>query len=264
MKNRVKKKLRSQKGASITFALLLFLVCAVLCSVILMAATTSSGRMAKMAETDQRYYAVTSAAELLKNQFKEHPTVSIVNIKQTETTTTYTNGTASTAAGTPVVTEYIVADKTATEILESDYKEDNKLTESAAQDTIQKDAAKSFYYNTGTLPQRTLTLSSEFYEGAGLDYDALTVEILERMEADGKIVLTMYNKYKGKDTPSTNGSRYKLELSFGADQSVSKDTKTKNISTTAISDTSYKVTEETTEITTTTWTWSLNGLKTIS
>lgn len=60
-------KLRSQAGASITFALLLFLVCAVLSSVILVAATVAAGRMAGIAETDQNYYAVTSAAELIKD-----------------------------------------------------------------------------------------------------------------------------------------------------------------------------------------------------
>lgn len=64
--NRICSKLRSGKGASITFALLLFLVCAVLCSVIITAASTASGRMASMAVSDQRYYAVTSACSMLK------------------------------------------------------------------------------------------------------------------------------------------------------------------------------------------------------
>ena len=63
--NRIVSKLRSEQGASITFALLLFLVCAALSAVILVAATTASGRMAGIAETDQRYYSVTSAAEFI-------------------------------------------------------------------------------------------------------------------------------------------------------------------------------------------------------
>ena len=78
----IKRKLRSRRGASITFALLLFLVCAVLSSVIIVAASTASGRMSKLAETDRRYYAVTSAAELMKDLLKQP--VSIV--KRTETT----------------------------------------------------------------------------------------------------------------------------------------------------------------------------------
>ena len=63
--NRISRKLRSETGASITYALLLFLVCAALSAVILVAATTSAGRMSNIAEADQQYYAVTSAAELL-------------------------------------------------------------------------------------------------------------------------------------------------------------------------------------------------------
>ncbi len=58
------KKLRSRKGASLTFALLAFLVCAVISAVLLASAMATSGRMSKLAETDRRYYAVTSAARL--------------------------------------------------------------------------------------------------------------------------------------------------------------------------------------------------------
>ena len=65
MKNRIKDKLRSRTGASITYALLIFLVCAVVGSAVLVAGTTAAGRMSEIAEYDQRYYAVTSAARLL-------------------------------------------------------------------------------------------------------------------------------------------------------------------------------------------------------
>ena len=64
--NRIRKKLASDRGASITFALLLFLVCAVLSSVIIVAATAASGRMSRLSEMDKRYYSVTSAAALIK------------------------------------------------------------------------------------------------------------------------------------------------------------------------------------------------------
>lgn len=66
--NRMAEKLSSRTGASITFALLLFLVCAALSAVILVAATTASGRMSSIAGTDQRYYSVTSAADLLRDE----------------------------------------------------------------------------------------------------------------------------------------------------------------------------------------------------
>ena len=65
----IRRKLRSERGASITFALLLFLVCAVVSSVAIVAATTSSGRLAQLGKMDQRYYAVNSAAELICDIF---------------------------------------------------------------------------------------------------------------------------------------------------------------------------------------------------
>lgn len=63
--NRIRGKIRSQTGASLTFALLMFLVCAVVGSAVLTAGTAASGRMSKIAESDQRYYSVNSAARLL-------------------------------------------------------------------------------------------------------------------------------------------------------------------------------------------------------
>lgn len=65
---RISAKLKAQTGASITYALLLFLVCAVVSSVVLAAGTAAAGRMSKAVETDQRYYAVTSAARVLKEK----------------------------------------------------------------------------------------------------------------------------------------------------------------------------------------------------
>ena len=64
----IRQKMRSDRGASITFALLLFLVCAVVSSVVIVAGTAAAGRMSNLAEMDQRYYAVTSAVELLRDE----------------------------------------------------------------------------------------------------------------------------------------------------------------------------------------------------
>ena len=89
--NIIIKKMRSGKGASITFALLLFLVCAVLCSVILAAATTASGRMAGIAETDQRYYSVTSASGLLRDLLSGK-SASAVKVTSEDSSETYVFG----------------------------------------------------------------------------------------------------------------------------------------------------------------------------
>ena len=63
--NAMKNKINSQRGASITFALLIFLVCAVVSSAVIVAATTAAGRLSTMEEMDERYYAVTDACEVL-------------------------------------------------------------------------------------------------------------------------------------------------------------------------------------------------------
>lgn len=66
--NAIKNKIRSRKGASITFALLIFLVCAIISGVVIVAGSTAAGRMSQIAQSDQRYYAVTSAAGLLRDE----------------------------------------------------------------------------------------------------------------------------------------------------------------------------------------------------
>lgn len=65
----LKRKAASQRGASITFSLLLFLVCAVISSVVIVAATAAAGRMSGLKESDQRYYAVTACARQLNEIF---------------------------------------------------------------------------------------------------------------------------------------------------------------------------------------------------
>lgn len=65
MKNIAVKKIKSNKGASLSIALLFFLICAVISSVVLTAGTAAAGRLSKRAELDQQYYLVNSAAELI-------------------------------------------------------------------------------------------------------------------------------------------------------------------------------------------------------
>lgn len=49
-------------------ALLLFLICAAIGAIVLTAATASAGRLSSLAEMEQRYYSVSSAAEMLEKQ----------------------------------------------------------------------------------------------------------------------------------------------------------------------------------------------------
>ncbi len=93
MREKLAAKLRSGRGASITFALLLFLVCAVIGSVVLAAGTAAAGRISQLAQADGRYYAVTSAAKLFREEL-DGKSYTIERTKTTiMTTTSYLVGT---------------------------------------------------------------------------------------------------------------------------------------------------------------------------
>lgn len=269
MKKRLPAKLRSQAGASITFALLLFLVCAVLCSVIIAAATASSGRMSQIAENDQRYYAVSSAAELLKTLI-DGKTVSIVEVKESNVTTTYSGGIAGTSAeDSPTSTTYLVPNAKAASIRPAEhYISANKVGDSLVIDSIPKDAAKNIHSGTppdsngNVLTNRTLSLRSTFYNTAGLDYDILAVTISEKLSQNGTLELTIYNTNKSNATQSNAGSRYQMILEFGADRSETSSTKMENVSSTAVDEHTYTVVTKKTETTITTLTWNLIRIKT--
>jgi len=80
----VRKKLNSQRGASITIALLFFLICAVIGSVVLAAGTAAAGRVSSIAESDQKYKSVSSAAKMIRD-WVDGKQVTVV----TDTTTGY-------------------------------------------------------------------------------------------------------------------------------------------------------------------------------
>lgn len=61
-------KFRDERGASMSAALLLFLVCAVVASIIIAAGSTAAGRISNLAKSDQLYYSLTSAAQLVRDE----------------------------------------------------------------------------------------------------------------------------------------------------------------------------------------------------
>lgn len=67
----VKRKLQAQRGATITAALLFFLVAAVCGSIILAAATATASRVKNQAKDAQAFYAVTSAARLIRDDLMD-------------------------------------------------------------------------------------------------------------------------------------------------------------------------------------------------
>jgi len=125
MRRKLIEKLKSQTGASLSLALLLFLVCAAVGSVVLTAGTGAAGRLSRMAETDQRYYAVTSAARVFNDLLENDETaVTLERVKSvTDTVITKYNadgsiidGYPSKTDGTPVYSARILVDEEETNI----------------------------------------------------------------------------------------------------------------------------------------------------
>lgn len=109
--NEVQRKLCDRSGATLTVALLFFIMCAAAGSVILAAATTSTGRLAELQASDQNYYAVVSAAKLLRDEIDGQT----IGVGQTETktvTTTRTEKKEKDASGEEVT---VVEETTKTE-----------------------------------------------------------------------------------------------------------------------------------------------------
>ena len=85
----MKKKIQSRRGASITYALLLFLVAAVIGSVVLAAGTAAGGRLSRTAQMDQRYYSVNSAARLLIDTITGEDAIKVVKTTESGKTPSY-------------------------------------------------------------------------------------------------------------------------------------------------------------------------------
>lgn len=66
----LRQKLNSQSGASIVIALIFFLVCLTVGAVVLTAATANAGRITRNQKEQQAYFAVRSAAELLRDELE--------------------------------------------------------------------------------------------------------------------------------------------------------------------------------------------------
>ena len=66
------KKLKNNDGATLMLALLFFVMCATVGSIVLTAATASSGRLAGLISDEKGYYAVSSAADLVSDLVEEY------------------------------------------------------------------------------------------------------------------------------------------------------------------------------------------------
>ena len=177
----IRRKLQSRTGASITFALLLFLVCAVISSVVIVAGTTAAGRMSQVAAMDQHYYAVTSAAELLKHEIDGKTMLVKWDSAPGEGKKAYT-------------AEYVGEEPQPTgETLLTDASE--KLVE-----TLKNGA--------GTEVVRNLSLTAS----TGIDGAELDCTVTERVQPNGMLVFVIRNG----DDATPKSEQYTLELTFSS------------------------------------------------
>ena len=246
----LKRKLKSKKGASITFALLIFLVCAVVCSVVLTAATTASGRMAKIAEMDQKYYSVMSAADLIREMI-EKDSVTVERITKEKAFYIYDSKKIElkkdiTKSSVPIEdATYFFVGKTPSGWIESEYDESNIIHTKTDNIGSFSDINKSFLTytalrlvntskvdasNESVFPETTVKdiplgkIEKDFSivvkDYASQEMDFLSVGIKETTFADGSLVFEISNKIKENDK---NKEHYLVVLTFGLDKKETTD-----------------------------------------
>lgn len=218
--NRIRKKLASERGASITFALLLFLVCAVLSSVIIVAATAASGRLSRLADMDRRYYNVTSAAGLLKDVL-DGKSITVEHTKTTQTTRTANNPSMSGAvAGEPQtvsdITTYTLEGGAAPIVIDAAVQAEGDPAELSDYGSFIMTRIAHQYAETSDEGEagKTFPLTGNYTLEAGED-ENLTCDVYTTMNADGTVVFEVRNNIdvaapKDKD-------QYILRITFKAD-----------------------------------------------
>lgn len=191
----VRRKLRSEQGASITFALLIFLVCSMVSIAVVVAGSAAAGRMSQRAETDQRYYAVSSAAELLCDDFKGK-TATVEYTKEASATNVIDDNIA-------VKSIYVTSDTNKTDI-----KADYQILAAVSRRLTAKIANPDPETPT-TGPDDTLTLT---VTGAPTGA-ALGCTINEYVKKDGRVIFEIFNTIEAE---AAKKSIYTLQAVFDA------------------------------------------------
>lgn len=227
--NRVREKLRSEKGASITFGLILFLVCAVASGIIIVASTAAAGRINGVAESDQKYYAVTSAAQLLKETISNQ-NITIVKEKDVVDTTTYNgDGAASGETEENGATNIYLVPGTANDL---DYASLGDTYPKIKNGEVDEWAAPPF----GSLDNkdkmgeyfayRYALLTNEGGDDGRINLkltssdEGLNVDLIGQMTEDGQLTLQV---------KSAGDKPYILTMEFEADKKTSHDTGTEEM-----------------------------------
>ena len=246
----IKEKLRSERGASISYALLLFLVCAVVGSVVLVAATSASGRLSGLAETDQRYYSVTSAAELIRDLYDgAEATAAKEEITETVTPYTYDGGAQTPVPGGSETNLYIDGTK-----IGAAYRPDTLIRDAVYRRHFEDPAPEYPVKKNLSIHEQT---SSTSFEGVSVRGEAALLD-------DGSLSVTI--RSTSAEGSGSGQDTYAVRLLFTADERIVEDDRTEEgtAQETGISGADYQITTRKTETVTWTITWKYDGMQTVT
>lgn len=204
-------KLRSERGASMMFALLVMLVCLLVAAVVITAATAAVGRFSRLAEMDQRFYSVSSATEVF-SRLLDGQTVSVVREQKVTVTETATYEPGDDG----VVCSERTRDRTASYAARfgdgSALGYGQSFSKNAALDLLFGDVVtyatqtgyESAYPAFSDDMEKTVSISHSVTDG-DLSADALALDAKAVLKPDGTVVITL----------TDNG--YQVEMIFSAE-----------------------------------------------
>ena len=201
-------------------ALFLFLICALLASVVLAASTAVGGRHASLAESDQQYYSVASAVELFQKEFEETPVTVRAEVTKTVTTTSTVGGATNTSevingctvtvdgksvfsgtgSGSIATTGLSLIELTAVNVLcgGTSFNPATSLTDDMPA--------------VSGVPERTCTITPSISGNSGVDAAKLVVTMTQKVLDDGQVQMR-FDSAKG----ATDNAFYSLTLMCDAD-----------------------------------------------
>ena len=179
IENKIKRKLRSNKGTSIFFGLLLFLVASILCTVMLNASVTTVKRVESDKKAEQNYLTCSSAAKLLRDAIANIEIKKVTTVTETVHSdgTRESNQTVSWSAEQKTTgTTTVAADNIKSFLLDyvKSYNERNPADTTAAKQNCTVSVPK---YETDNIKEGMNDVTSEFEIIAAEDGKAYTIVI---------------------------------------------------------------------------------------
>ena len=289
MKRKPNNVLRSRTGASITFALLLFLACAVVGALVLTAGSAAAGRVSNLAQSDQRYYSVSSAADLLAQELSGK-TVKIVQEREvtTDVTTSYkvdlgSTGSVVTPVGESTTTREASYKTKVNDFLITDYLSSYDPNHDVEGTALSAEAQASFLnaraaillfgkdgseilccndkamkasMKTGTEQSGELALYHSISMADDEADDQLTVTGKYYVQSDGTMIFTLTNQGDANE-------RYSLRITMTPTINETQSDKTTESTSRSYTDNGYTetVTTVTTTVKTSEITWAVSGVE---